>query len=124
MQLSIWKLQIKFNYNINGEFRLLFIAGVNKKDSCIVEKCANHGKIEHMFGIADKDSDKDNKPKINIQVLKRYCLENYIFDPIIIYLYLLNSKKSNEIQTSIKINTFDDLFQLDKDNLKILFEGI
>ncbi len=131
-KLQDYLLQIKFNYNITGEFRLLFIAGVtaNKKDSCktfvkgIVEKCVDHGKIEHMFGIVDKDSDKDNKPKTNIQVIKRYCLENYLFDPINIYLYLLHSKKSNEIQTSIKINTFDDFFQLEKDNLKMLFEDI
>ncbi len=129
--LHSYLLKIKFNFNITGEFRLLFIAGVTseKKDSCktfvkgIVEKCVNHGKIEHMFGIVDKDNDINEK-KVNIQVLKRYSLENYLFDPINIYLYLLNNNKSNEIQTKFKINTLDNLFQLNKDDLTILYEDI
>jgi Leucine-rich repeat (LRR) protein/energy-coupling factor transporter ATP-binding protein EcfA2 len=130
--LHNYLLKIKFNFNITGEFRLLFIAGVTseKKDSCktfvkgIVEKCVNHGKIEHMFGIVDKDNDINEK-KANIQVLKRYSLENYLFDPINIYLYLLLNKiESNEIQTNIKINTPECLFQLDKDNLKTFYEDI
>ncbi len=40
-----------------------------------------------IYGIVDKDDD-DNEPQFNIEVLKRYSIENYIFDFIYLFFYL------------------------------------
>jgi hypothetical protein len=45
-----------------------------------------------IYGIVDRDND-DNKPQINIEVLKRYSIENYVFDFIYLFFYLKNKQK-------------------------------
>jgi hypothetical protein len=39
-----------------------------------------------IFGIVDRDEDA-NEPQINIEVLKRYSIENYVFDFIYLFFY-------------------------------------
>jgi Leucine-rich repeat (LRR) protein len=108
----------------NNEFRLEFVAhGKHRvdnpeiEDSCrsmvegLVSKCVNEkikgGLIDSIFGIVDNDN-KNSEPKQNIFYGQRYALENYIFDPINIFLYFQSKNQLNDFPPEIKnINLFE-----------------
>ena len=52
-----------------------------------VNGLVSQGFIDSVFGIVDNDG-KNSQPKQNIFYGERYALENYIYDPINIHLYL------------------------------------
>jgi hypothetical protein len=65
------------------------IKEINKDDVVKVEPLSNI-----FYGIVDRD-DEDNEPEVNVAVLKRYSIENYIFDFIYVFFYLKIIKLSN-----------------------------
>jgi Leucine-rich repeat (LRR) protein/predicted ATPase len=125
-----------FQSQNNNEFRLEFVAhGKHRvdnpeiEDSCrsmvegLVSKCVNEkikgGLIDSIFGIVDNDN-KHSEPKQNIFYGERYALENYIFDPINMFLYFQSKNQLNDFPPEIKNMNLFDLNDLksSKDNIQ------
>jgi hypothetical protein len=72
-----------------------------------------------VYGIVDRDNDTDNDPQCNIEVLQRYAIENYIYDPIYLFFYLkekhkeeflnffVNNEKNKRIEEMLKTENYD-----------------
>jgi predicted ATPase len=120
----------------NNEFRLEFVAHGKHRpdnpeidDSCrsmvegLVSKCVNEkikgGLIDSIFGIVDNDN-RNSEPKQNIFYGQRYALENYIFDPINMFLYFQSKNQLNDFPAEIKNMNLFDLNDLksSKDNIQ------
>ncbi|EDV24364.1 uncharacterized protein TRIADDRAFT_57780 [Trichoplax adhaerens] len=70
---------------------------------CVNEEDEDQSLREFVFGLVDNDNQED--PQLyNIQCLRRYSIENYLYDPIYIYYYLRDRKKGEEIQKEINHN--------------------
>jgi energy-coupling factor transporter ATP-binding protein EcfA2 len=61
-----------------------------------VKKCnyllAEYGFGDFIFGLID--GDRGNEARANISVLPRYCMENYLCDPLVVFAYLLSEEKN------------------------------
>ena len=82
---------------------------------------------QFVFGLIDGDNKK--KPVlINLKALKRYSVENYIFDPINVFLclYFIREECKNDpaFELSLKkcLESFETLFKLPKSNTASLVE--
>ena len=65
---------------------------------------------DFIYGIVDKDNDK-NKEQCNIEVLNRYAIENYIFDPIYLFFYFKEKHKSEFLNLGIFKNKPKELLE-------------
>ncbi len=110
---------------INDDVPLNFISsGISKKNS---GNCAEVKKIvkilrdngnKNIFGIVDKDSNEISKEE-GIFTLKRYSIENYLLDPVVIFrtIFSLEYNKNNFFK---QINyDFADLYDLSKSQSQI-----
>lgn len=93
--------------HLNREVSLTFIAvGTEKGGGCntlthVVQSLANAGN-KSIFGIIDWD--KKNSVGERVKVIgegKRYSIENFIFDPLLIAGYLIREKKINETDVGV-----------------------
>ncbi|EDV29295.1 uncharacterized protein TRIADDRAFT_51463 [Trichoplax adhaerens] len=72
----------------------------NIVESCVNESDEDQSLREFIFGLVDNDNRED--PKLyNIRCLKRYSIENYLYDPIHIYYYLRSKNKAEEMKSEI-----------------------
>jgi hypothetical protein len=76
------KIQVKKYIEYEEKYK------INDVEDEIV-KCESLSNL--IYGIVDRDEDA-NEPQINIEVLKRYSIENYVFDFIYLFFYLKNKQ--------------------------------
>lgn len=86
-----------YSKEISEEISLVFIPvsakKINKSGGCTVvrewtKKLRKEGGLNLVKGIIDRD--KSNSPEDGITVLKRYSMENYFLDPVIIAGFLIH----------------------------------
>ncbi|MEX0684356.1 MAG: DUF4435 domain-containing protein [Balneolales bacterium] len=87
---------------IEGNIPLVFIPASTKDKSGgkdvvqnWVKKLQDSGLEQIIQGLIDKDS--GNNLSEGIYIIKRYSIENYLIDPIIVYAALIDKEKHNEI---------------------------
>jgi predicted ATPase len=95
-----------YNKEISEEISLVFIPvsaqRLNKSGGCTVvrewtRKLRNEGGLNLARGIIDRD--KSNSPEVGISVLKRYSMENYFLDPIMIAGFQIHNGLLTNIDT-------------------------
>ncbi|MCE7053039.1 ATP-binding protein [Algoriphagus sp. AGSA1] len=95
-----------FSKEISSEISLVFIPvsakKLNKSGGCTVvrewtRKLRVEGEMNLAKGIIDRD--KSNSPTDGISVLKRYSIENYFLDPLIIAGYLIHNGMVSKIDS-------------------------
>ncbi len=67
----------------------------NLVEKCVVNDDEDKTLSDFMFGLVDGDNRGRSKQK-NIQALQRYSLENYLYDPIHIFILLNNIKAEKD----------------------------
>lgn len=67
--------------------------------------------VYHDFkGLVDKDYDREQPP--HVEVLLRYCMENYFVDPLVLYLCLVEAEQlPNDAPIKLSISTQYDFFE-------------
>lgn len=120
------ELYKKLRSHLIPEISLNFISsGIGNTGNCaqvikVVDKLANEFGNKNIFGIIDWDT--KNQENHNIKVLgedKRYSIENYIFDPILLAAFLLREKILK--REDLKLNnseTFADFKNLSTERLQ------
>lgn len=112
------------------EISLNFISSGTNGENCdqvksIVKALVNCGN-QKVYGIIDWD--KNNISQNNIKVLgenKRYSIENYIFDPILVITFLLREKLVTREQLELKETfIYTDILKLDSAELQSLADWI
>ena len=95
-----------YSKEISDNISLVFIPvsakKLGKSGGCTVvrewtRKLRKEGGLNLVKGIIDRD--KNNQPEEGISVLKRYSIENYFLDPIIIAGYLIHNGLVSEIES-------------------------
>jgi hypothetical protein len=115
------------NYLIYPEISLNFISsGVSGQGNCDqVEEVVNklyEGGNRTVYGIIDWD--KKNNGNERVKVLghgKRYSIENYIFDPLLLGAFLIREKWIKRDEIGFNSNeTYVDIAKLDNDRLQVV----
>lgn len=75
-----------------------------------------------IYGIIDKDA--DNKETSNIKVLKRYSIENYIFDPVILSAFLLNEPAIKKVFPVLQAKKYTEFTTYKNKELQPLIDFI
>ncbi|MEO8666386.1 MAG: AAA family ATPase [Ignavibacteria bacterium] len=101
--------QLLSEEKINPDISIAFIASSNPKKNekktggggknevtKWVGKLQSSGLESIIQGIIDRDL--DNKTSDGVHLLKRYCIENYLIDPLIVYSVLLDNEKAPKIE--------------------------
>ena len=114
------KIKNKLNNDVSLNFISAGVGGSGNSDQVkdIVMQISNYGN-KFIFGIVDWD--KKNISSQYIKVLgeaKRYSIENYIFDPIILCAFLLREKILN--REDLGLLNYENYIDLKKfDNLRL-----
>ncbi|MES2458199.1 MAG: AAA family ATPase [Bacteroidota bacterium] len=105
-------------------------SGVSGRGNCdqvkeIVKKLNDFGN-KSIFGIIDWDT--KNSPIENVKILgeqKRYSIESYIFDPVLIGYYLLRQKFVDNVILGLKAeDRFIDFIRFGSDKLQVVSNNI
>ncbi|KOP23281.1 hypothetical protein AMR41_26935 [Hapalosiphon sp. MRB220] len=124
VRLGSWK------HNFKIEFRSVSKATVGSEDGGgstlvkskvnIIRKAVQQFKeltsSTFIFGLIDRD--EDNTVSDGVQVISRYSIENYIFDPLVIYCRLLELDVAPDIAGIENIHSGDYALVRSMDNLK------
>lgn len=132
------KIYRKLSFYLEPEISLSFISSGESRTDKNGQKIANCDQVINItsklrkagnnlvWGIIDWDAKAKNTSKDNIVVLgngKRYSIENYIFDPLVLVAFLLREKiiTRNEIDLDEKLN-YTDFKDFDNEKLQNLVD--
>ncbi|MGB7522078.1 MAG: AAA family ATPase, partial [Spirulinaceae cyanobacterium] len=118
----------KINQHLVPEISLNFISSGTNGENCeqvksVVKQLVDCGNRK-VYGIIDWDT--KNVGDAHIKVLgekKRYSIENYIFDPILLITFLLREKLVTREELNLKDNfIYTDILKLDNAELQLLID--
>jgi energy-coupling factor transporter ATP-binding protein EcfA2 len=118
----------KLKHYLQPEISLEFIpSGAPGQGDCEnVKRIVNQLNTSNIYGIIDWDKTNQGNPHVKvIGKDKRYSIENYIFDPIIVGAYLLREKFIEKTEVGLsETERYTDIEKFDNARLQVIVDFI